>query len=103
MHTVLLYLLGCFLLAIIGAVSAGFVALICWMLKRTNVQRETAIAVLGLIGILFVMTGGWVESRVVIGLGLLLCGWIGLVFFAIPAAIAVQVWSSLQNLFSRTK
>jgi hypothetical protein len=87
MHPILLYLLGCMAAGLIGIVSGYFVLLIGKLLRGSGSRSELAFGFAAVFGLAALTAGRAVDSRWLVGVGLLLSSWMVLPFFAIPVLI----------------
>jgi hypothetical protein len=98
MSLVLQFLLACLVTACIGALSAGFLGVICWAVGRARIQPELLFPVAGLVGLAMGGAGSFLGSRIAVLIGLLLSGWIGLVILAVPNLLAFKAWKAMRKL-----
>jgi len=65
-------------------VSAGFVLLISKLVSHSGYGREITFGLAGILGLVVLLAGEMAGSRLLVGVGLLMAGWVVLPVIAIP-------------------
>jgi hypothetical protein len=83
---------------VIGSLSAAFVVLIAWLLRRGGEMRlETALRWAGLVGLVLWGIGSRVDSLTLTAVSVLLWGWIMLPILLVPLVPAWRLLAWLER------